>query len=132
MKKIRKNVLKSFLFICLGLTVTTAVFAGVRAVINVPSPPGMPIIIDIQKNECTLKYEKPKDDGGSRITGYLIEWNDLSSEKWVNRGATSRLRHTVGNMKEGSRVQFRVSASNKAGMSRPSIPCDPITFRDPF
>lgn len=73
MKKIRKNALKSFLFICLGLTVTTIVFAGARLTVGPPDPSGKPIAVEVSTTGCLLRYEAPRNDGGSPIMCYIIE-----------------------------------------------------------
>lgn len=41
--------------------------------IDEPSKPGTPIIKDYDKNFVELEWEKPESDGGSPITGYIIE-----------------------------------------------------------
>lgn len=59
MKKSRKNISKLFLFVCLGLTLTTIVFAGARISGDVPSPPGTPKIVDVGADRCELEYLRP-------------------------------------------------------------------------
>lgn len=128
----RKNVLKLFMLICLGLTITTAVFAGVEVIIKAPSHPGRPVVVDMWKNGGQLNYLAPKSDGGEPVTNYYIEYRGEWELSWKFRGSSPTLEYRVEGMDEGSRAQFRISASNTVGMSRPSIPCDLITFRDLF
>ena len=137
MKKIKKNVLKPFLFICLGLTITTIVFASARGIYDPPSPPGVPEVIDIWDTGCTLRYRAPLDDGGKKIEYYLIEYRRLDLHwdmdfNWKAIGTCMTLTYTVRNMIEGSRVQFRVSAVNEIGRGEPSKESDPIEIRNPF
>lgn len=129
MKKNSKNVLRSFLFVCLGLTVATITFAGVSAVINAPISPGIPLAIDIWETGCQLKYRAPKNDGGEPVTNYYIESRGNWDLSWKFKGSSRILEYPFKGMKEGSRAQFRVSASNTAGISSPSGSSDFIRFR---
>lgn len=123
-----KNFFKPLLLIgCLGLGFTVT-----RAPFEEPGPPGIPVVIDIQADECTIKYEKPKRDGGSPITGYLIESQEKWSFRWIDRGATSLLEHKIANLREGTDIRFRVKASNAAGFGPASDPCNYVTIRPRF
>ena len=129
MKKNRKNVLRSFLFVCLGLTVATITVAGVNAVIKAPISPGIPLAIDIWETGCLLNYRAPKNDGGEPVTNYYIEYRGNWELSWKFKGSSRILEYQLKGMREGSRAQFRVSASNTAGISRPSESSDFIRFR---
>ena len=132
MKKNRKNVLRSFLFVCLGLTVATITFAGV-AVIKAPSHPGKPLIVDMWRTGCLLNYLTPQNDGGEPVTNYYIEYRGQWELGWKFRGSSKTLEYRLEGMKEGSMAQFRVNASNSAGMSgRPSKSSGFIEFASPF
>uniref|UniRef100_T1GA95 Twitchin n=1 Tax=Megaselia scalaris TaxID=36166 RepID=T1GA95_MEGSC len=50
---------------------------------NVPTPPGQPQVIKVGKNYVDLKWEPPRSDGGSRITGYIVEKRDVGGAIWV-------------------------------------------------
>lgn len=117
MKKIRKNILKLFLFICLGLTITTIAIA---AALDPPGRPGQPLIIDYWKTGCTIEYTAPNYNGGSPITGYTTESRYKDEDKWVDRGTIKQLRRNIDDMREGAVAVFRVFARNKAGVSAPS------------
>lgn len=72
---------------------------------------------------------KPISDGGSPITGYLVEHKRTGSPHWVR--ATPLLvpftELTVSGLEPGWRYQFRVSAENAVGMSDPSELSEPLT-----
>ena len=132
MKKIRKNALKSFLFICLGLTVTTIVFAGARLTVGPPDPPGKPIAVEVSTTGCLLRYEAPRNDGGSPIMCYIIEGQyDGFFSIWEDKGTSYTTEHTVSDMIEGYTAIFRVIARNKYGASKPSKESNEVTFEDP-
>ena len=134
MKKIRKSVLKSFLFICLGLTVTTIVFAGVKSVATPPDPPGKPSAREVTTTGCLLEYKAPRNDGGLPVKSYVIECMILTWgwDRWELKGTSPELEYAVSYMVEGSKAIFRVRAENRAGVGQPSKESDEITFEDPF
>ena len=47
-------------------------------ILDVPGPPTGPIdFIDVDNNSVTISWKPPKDNGGSAITGGVIEKKDL-------------------------------------------------------
>ncbi|XP_055385446.1 twitchin isoform X34 [Condylostylus longicornis] len=95
---------------------------------TVPSPPGTPQVVKVGKNYVDLKWEPPAHDGGSRITGYIIERRDVGGAIWVkcNDYNVMDLDYTVLNLFEMNEYEFRVSAVNAAGRSEPSLCTMPI------
>lgn len=99
-----------------------------------PSPPGKPQSSDIAEDAVTLSWTMPLSDGGSQITGYIIERRHLGG-KWirVNKKPYKDMKYRVLGLFEGSEYEFRVFAENIAGYSGPSPisdpckPCRPIT-----
>lgn len=96
---------------------------------NVPSPPGMPTAVKIGKNYVDLKWDRPTSDGGSRITGYIVERRDVGGSVWVpcNDYNIQGTEFTVPNLSEGSDYEFRIIAVNAVGKSDPSPSTIPIT-----
>lgn len=113
----KKTFLKPFLFICLGLVITTIVFASTA---RNPSPPRLPKIDKVTDNSCRISYQAPEDDGGSRIVSYEIECLESDSKAWISKGGSTVLSHYVGDMRKGAKVRFRVSAINGVGRSAPA------------
>uniref|UniRef100_A0A8C7YHM9 Titin n=1 Tax=Oryzias sinensis TaxID=183150 RepID=A0A8C7YHM9_9TELE len=103
-----------------------------------PSPPGKPQSYDLSEDSVTVGWTMPLADGGSQITGYLIERRHKGG-KWirVNRIPCKDLRYRVLGLFEGNEYEFRVFAENIAGYSGPSPisdpckPCRPITVPRP-
>ncbi|CAH0547510.1 unnamed protein product [Brassicogethes aeneus] len=97
-----------------------------------PSAPGKPQLIT--ENEATpdlitIRWSKPTKDGGSPISGYLVEHRRTGSPHWVR--ATPLMvpfpELTVSGLEPGWRYQFRVSAENAVGLSDPGELSEPIT-----
>ena len=56
-------------------------------VLGKPSHPEGPLEVkDVTKESCTLKWDKPKDDGGLPITSYTVEKQEAGTGKWVPVG----------------------------------------------
>lgn len=95
---------------------------------NVPAPPGTPQVTKVGKNYVDLNWEKPISDGGSRITGYIIERRDIGGAVWVKCNDYNVLdtEFTVINLIEMGDYEFRIFAINAAGRSEPSLCTMPI------
>ena len=48
-----------------------------------PDPPGTPEDVDSSKDHILIKWEPPKKDGGSPITGYNVERKDPKTGRWT-------------------------------------------------
>ncbi|XP_039287688.1 neurofilament medium polypeptide [Nilaparvata lugens] len=90
-----------------------------------PSPPGKPQLVPVtshfEPDVVTIRWDPPVYDGGSKITGYLVEHRRTGSPHWV-RSSPALLRApelTLSGLEPGWRYQFRVSAQNAAGLSAP-------------
>lgn len=89
-----------------------------------PDKPGTPEIADYDNESVTLKWEKPKSDGGAPITKYIIQKKDKFKPDWENAGEVPGDETTgkVEGLKEKGEYQFRIIAVNKAGPGAPSDP----------
>uniref|UniRef100_A0A8C5R4A9 Titin n=1 Tax=Leptobrachium leishanense TaxID=445787 RepID=A0A8C5R4A9_9ANUR len=96
-------------------------------------PPGCPEPIIVTRSAITLSWKKPEYDGGSMITGYIVEKRDLPEGRWMKASFTNIIetQFTVSGLTEDERYDFRVIAKNAAGtISKPSDSTGPITARD--
>ncbi|KAL7064324.1 hypothetical protein AAHC03_04779 [Spirometra sp. Aus1] len=82
----------------------------------------------VTKNGTRLSWKKPKSDGGSKVTGYVVEKKNEDGE-WEPVKQTTEPEVFVP-MKEGEKAQFRVRAVNEEGEGEPSRPTPLITAED--
>ena len=101
---------------------------------TVPLPPSAPDVTDWSESHMDLEWKEPIDDGGSPITGYIIEKKVRHSSEWVVAGQIegNRKRGSVHGLHEGEEYQFRIIAVNKAGPSEPGQPSRPKEARARF
>ena len=73
----------------------------------------------------TLAWEKPKDDGGGKIQGYIVEKKPKGGD-WeeVTPVPVKDTQMKIPHLKEGEDYVFRVKAVNAAGPGHPSRPTD--------
>ena len=83
-----------------------------------PGKPGVPDIKTTDKKQITLAWKPPKNDGGSPITGYIVEYKAEGAYKWLRASDDSipDTAHVVKGLKEDMIYEFRIAAENKAGM----------------
>ncbi|KAG8335958.1 myosin light chain kinase activity protein [Homalodisca vitripennis] len=95
---------------------------------KVPSPPGTPTVIKVGKNYADLKWEPPTSDGGSKITGYIVEKREGGTAMWArcNDYNIMDCTFTALNLTENSDYEFRVFAVNSVGKSEPSSCTMPV------
>uniref|UniRef100_A0AC35TXM9 Ig-like domain-containing protein n=1 Tax=Rhabditophanes sp. KR3021 TaxID=114890 RepID=A0AC35TXM9_9BILA len=91
---------------------------------TVAGRPGTPEITDWDADRVTLAWQKPEKDGGAPITDYIIEKKSKQSKDWVECGKVGgdETEAEIKGLKEGEKYEFRVVASNKAGLGEPSDP----------
>lgn len=62
----------------------------------IPAPPGIcggPLqVSDITKNACHLKWKPPEDDGGSRVTHYIVERKESGKPYWTTVASFAKVR----------------------------------------
>ncbi|XP_030767086.1 muscle M-line assembly protein unc-89-like isoform X2 [Sitophilus oryzae] len=97
-----------------------------------PDRPGKPILLqnaDGTPDLVTLRWTPPINDGGSPISGYLVEHRRVGSPHWVRATPlpTPYPEITLSGLEPGWRYQFRVSAENAVGYSDLSEVSEAIT-----
>ena len=90
--------------------------------------------VEVDSTYITLAWESPDSDGGSALTGYVVEKRDMKRADFVFLAnvdaATLQCRAT--RLFEGCDYMFRVFAENQAGLSQPGETDTPITARMPY
>uniref|UniRef100_A0A5K3EN24 non-specific serine/threonine protein kinase n=1 Tax=Mesocestoides corti TaxID=53468 RepID=A0A5K3EN24_MESCO len=98
-------------------------------------PPGSPSsleVADVDAEEVTLSWVKPRKDGGSKITGYTVEYKPASSDDWIKAPSTKDTMATVNGLRKGEKYVFRVSARNAAGVGEPCSSTRPVVCKPKY
>jgi hypothetical protein len=101
---------------------TTAQAIEAKNPFEQPGKPGTPTVADYDSDFVQLEWKRPENDGGSPITGYVVEKKDKYSGGWepcaTVEGDITTAR--VPELIEGVQYEFRVRAVNKGGPGEPS------------
>uniref|UniRef100_A0A8C3G2G8 Titin n=1 Tax=Cyclopterus lumpus TaxID=8103 RepID=A0A8C3G2G8_CYCLU len=88
-----------------------------------PGPPGNPRVLDTTKSSITLAWNKPVYDGGSEITGYIVETCLPEEDEWTiqtpKKGWTATS-FTITNLKENQDYKINICATNCEGVGEPA------------
>lgn len=103
---------------------------------NAAAAPGKPKgplkVSDVTKTGCKLKWDKPEDDGGKPVTGYLVEKLDKATGRWVPTGRTTEPEIEIKGLQDGHEYEFRVKALNEEGESEPLVTDGSIIAKNPY
>lgn len=86
-------------------------------------------------SSVALKWAPPAEDGGAPITNYVIEYKPVDAFRWLKANETQTVMETtfsVTGLKEGSQLEFRVAAQNKAGVGEASEPTKRVKVEAPL
>lgn len=88
----------------------------------------------MNRSGASLSWEPPEYDGGSPITGYIIELRERTSIKWEPTMNTSadELSATLTDVVENNEYFFRVRAQNLVGIGKPSASTRAVKIMDPI
>ncbi len=98
-----------------------------------PGPPVGPIKIDaIIQTGCTLTWLPATEDGGAKITAYVIEGKDVNRHAWIPIDSVPSAETTVDirQLKEDATYIFRIMSKNIVGLSEP-IDSESVTLKRP-
>lgn len=101
-------------------------------VCEVPLPPAKLEVVDVTKSSVSLAWEKPLHDGGSRLTGYIVEACKAGTDKWM-KVATLKLtdfEYTIVSLNENEQYLFRVRAVNSRGAGEPKEIVTAVTVQE--
>lgn len=116
----------SFSLFCFLTNLTHNFFVG---------PPGSPerfTYTERTKSSITLDWKPPRYDGGSPITGYIIEKrrHDATEFERCNKRLIPETSFLVDNLAELHMYEFRAKAVNDIGESEPSLPLNVVIQDD--
>lgn len=99
-----------------------------------PSAPRNLRSIEVDATFITIAWDVPAVDGGSPITGYVIEKKDSKrgDYSFVAHVDSTTLQLKITRLFEGVDYVFRVFAENPAGLSSPCETDKPIRAKIPF
>uniref|UniRef100_A0A8C0EK92 Titin n=1 Tax=Bubo bubo TaxID=30461 RepID=A0A8C0EK92_BUBBB len=116
-----------------GTYIIEAVNSSGRQKINIhilsstdkPGPPAAFDVSEITNESCLLTWNPPRDDGGSKITNYVLEKRATDSEIWHKLSSTIKdTKFRATNLTPHKEYVFRVSAENMYGIGEPAQ-CNP-------
>ena len=88
----------------------------------------------VHRDSVTLEWEAPVDDGGSDLTGYLIEKRDARKSRWsfVHKVEPATTQYEVPGLVTGRQYVFRVRPMNKIGLGDALEGQEPVTVQTPY
>ena len=104
------------------------------AVVDKPGKTGVPEVKDTQRNQVELTWTAPKDDGGSPISNYVVEYCEETAFQWLPAGEADAVlgtRYVVRGLSENIAYKFRVAAQNRAGVGPFSECVVPVKATEP-
>jgi len=102
---------------------------------DTPEAPRSVEIAEVSRAGIVLQWDAPRHDGGSPVTGYVVERAQAYSNRFL------RLAHLLSpvettyrdvNVHDGYEYEYRVCAENEAGEGQFSKVIGPIAARDRF
>ncbi len=70
---------------------------------------------EVTETTVSLEWSSPKDDGGSPLTGYVMEKREALRMVWNPVSSPTTTKYTATRLHEGTQYVFRVAAENKVG-----------------
>lgn len=98
--------------------------------VDVPGPVTELKPVVVNRKMALLNWSDPIDDGGSDITGFIIERRDAKMHIWRQPIDTERSKCDITGLLEGQEYMFRVICKNKFGCG-PPVELGPILAVDP-
>jgi len=96
--------------------------------VGTPDAPQNLSITGCTESTVGLKWEPPALDGGSPITGYVVEMRPTNKKAWTKVEDTKSLELTASKLTQGTEYLFRVAAQNAVGvgefaeLQKPAVP----------
>lgn len=93
-----------------------------------PEAPEQLEVVNLEKDSVTLRWKKPKSDGGSPIINYILEKREEFKDDWSKVKQLDKyiLTHEVTGLVPDKKYYFRVSAKNSIGVGEPAELQEPV------
>uniref|UniRef100_H2YLE9 Titin n=1 Tax=Ciona savignyi TaxID=51511 RepID=H2YLE9_CIOSA len=89
----------------------------------------------VTRTSVDLIWRKPENDGGAKVSGYVVERRELPNGRWLKCNFSNLIdcKYTVTGLTEDASYEFQVTAKNASGsVSAPSEPSEKVTCKDSF
>uniref|UniRef100_A0A183BBQ3 Fibronectin type-III domain-containing protein n=1 Tax=Echinostoma caproni TaxID=27848 RepID=A0A183BBQ3_9TREM len=97
-----------------------------------PDSPSNVNVVDVDSDKVKLEWSKPRNDGGRKVTGYVVEYKPLNATEWERIPVVKEPTATVDGLKKGEKYVFRVAAKNDVGTGEPSRPTKPVECKPKY
>lgn len=118
-----------------GISTWQIVFSsnGLSSPTGPPGPPVGPVkFTEVFAERIGLAWNPPTDDGGSKITNYVVEKREDNRKSWVHvSNDPKECAFVVTRLTENHEYEFRIMAQNKFGVGPPLF-SDPEKARNLF
>jgi hypothetical protein len=100
---------------------------------NPPGPPNDLEITNIVATGCQINWRKPTNNGGSEITGYIVEARKEGTSTWkvITQTSAFTMNFRAVGLDANGDYWFKVSALNKAGQGKCVETTEAVHLREP-
>ena len=90
---------------------------------DVPSAPVNVHATNVSRDSCVINWQAPASDGGSAVTGYVIERRTGFGSSWVKCATVTSLETSCVfyDLLEGTTYEYQVRAENRTGLSQAGV-----------
>lgn len=100
--------------------VNTVLYLTICIATDRPGPPEAPVeTVETTSSIIVIKWNPPRDDGGSPVTNYIIERQQAGQSQWKKLGNVSADKTSFRdrNVTHGKKYNYRIYAENPEGLS---------------
>ncbi|NP_001091843.1 titin2 [Bombyx mori] len=86
-------------------------------ILDKPSPPGKPNILEIDSSSINICWDEPENTGNSTIIYYVVEYQEIDTTEWISVKNITKTQTSIQNLKTNSSYRFRAYAVNEVDIS---------------
>lgn len=93
-----------------------------------PDAPELLEVTSLEKDTASVRWKRPKFDGGAPVTNYIIEKREEFKDDWtkVKQVDNFVFNHQIRDLVPEKKYYFRVSAKNSIGIGKPCELQEPV------